>query len=88
MTHFLRALAGAAAIALACVSAPTFAATMQCAPLQQITTAYPTGATYTADTAGVVQSVDVRDVNSLHQAGCVQVGIGQNTLCGKSSMLI
>ncbi len=82
MTHFLRALSGAAAIALSCAGAPAFAATMMCAPQQQIQTAYPTGATYTADTAGVVQSVDARDVNSLHQAGCVQLGVSTG-LCGE-----
>lgn len=80
MKHLLYAATCAVAL-LATTSA--FAATMQCGPQQQITTVYPTGSTYTADTAGIVQSVDARDVNSLHQSGCVQVGVGNGGLCGE-----
>ena len=74
---------GAFAFGLAlAAAAPSFAATMQCAPLQVVTTIYPTGATYTADTAGIVASVSANDVNELHQAGCVQIGVGNGGLCG------
>ena len=83
MKHFLQAAAAAGGLALACVAGPAFAATMQCTPGQQITTAYPSGSTYTADAAGVVVNVSAVDVNSMHQSGCVQVGLGSGALCGE-----
>ena len=61
MKHFLQAAAVAGGLALACVAGPAFAATMQCTPGQQITTAYPSGSTYTADAAGVVVNVSAVD---------------------------
>jgi hypothetical protein len=75
---------GAFAFGLGLAAAtPSFAATMQCPPTQQINTIYPTGTTYTADAAGIVTSVSNDDVNALHQAGCVQVGLGSGGLCGE-----
>jgi hypothetical protein len=57
------------------------AATMQCLP-NQVTQAVT--ATYTADTAGIVTAVAGNDVNALHQAGCMQIGIGGGpTLLGR-----
>jgi hypothetical protein len=83
MTNKIAAL-GAFAFGLALAAAtPSFAATMQCAPTQVINTIYPTGTTYTADAAGIVTSVSADDVNALHQAGCVQLGLGSGALCGE-----
>ncbi len=81
MKHFMLAAAFAAGAILAATSA--FAATMQCAPQQQISTSYPSGSNYTADTAGIVQGVASVDVKDLAQSGCVTVGIGNGGLCGE-----
>ncbi len=81
MKHFLKTAGFALGIVLA-ASAAHASSGMQCSPLQIITTVYPTGTTYTADAAGVVTNVDPRDVNSLHQSGCVQLGL-QSGLCGE-----
>lgn len=79
-----RLLAAASLCALITAAAPlaAHAATMQCQPQQVIGTIYPTGTTYTADTAGIVQGVATNDVNQLHQAGCVQLGLTDG-ICGE-----
>jgi hypothetical protein len=78
----LRVLAAALAAVLLS-GAGAFAATMQCAPNQVITTNYPSGATYAADAAGIVTSVSGNDVQSMQAAGCTTVGVGSGTMIGR-----
>jgi hypothetical protein len=77
-----------AALAAALISAGTAqAATMQCAPYQTFSGApYPGGnsaAGYTTDADGIVTGVAANDVNALHAAGCVQIGVAGYTLIGR-----
>jgi membrane-bound inhibitor of C-type lysozyme len=58
--------------------------TYQCAPLQQITVSpYPTGATYVADSAGIVSGVNPNDNTALLNGGCQLIGAGGSTICGE-----
>jgi hypothetical protein len=75
------ALAALFAAITACGTA--HAATMQCAPWQVISTPYPSGATYTADRAGIVTGVASNDIDALDNFGCIVVGVGGETLIGR-----
>lgn len=84
MRIFPRA-AALVALALACLpQGRAHAATMQCAPYQQLGAApYPTGGPYTADAAGIVTGVSPNDINAMDKAGCQMVGVAGNTLIGR-----
>ena len=81
----IRLLAAAALAAAGTACGPAGAATMQCAPYQVIATApYPSGATYTADRAGIVTAVSNNDIDALDNFGCILVGTGGGeTLIGR-----
>jgi hypothetical protein len=80
----MKALMRAAAF-FAAMTLPLFAnaSTMQCAPYQSVQASFPSGATYTADAAGVVAGVVNNDIQSLNMAGCGMVGVAGFTLCGE-----
>lgn len=83
MKSITAGLAGLLLLALAPAAAHAATVTMQCAPSQVITTTYPSGSTYTADTDGIVTAVNGNDVQAMQMAGCMMVGQSGYTLIGR-----
>lgn len=80
----LVAASAVAALGFALSSHASFALTMQCAANQSIQSGpWPSGATYSADAAGVIQNVSGNDINGLEAGGCDIIGEGGVTLMGE-----
>lgn len=80
MTKILARMLGLGAALAAFSPALAAAATMQCAPLQQIQAATTS---YTADAAGIVTGVTGNDIPGMHEAGCAIIGASGNTMIGR-----